>query len=853
MKKDAYANGFPGGGPVQHPDDGLGFGDAGTGVGNSTNVPPNHNHNFTGPWSGNNISDGTPFTNRVNRTLKETSTEDLIQEIKALIKINSRESIELAKQLKNELDQRISRLQRARRAMSAVKTAQQISAKQAVKEMPFTRALFAEHDVDVDLLDDIQVDFEQIPQELLHYALHEIVEDIKQAQTAQPIKGKCPESGKWVYLSQSDMVQNNHKVQCPEGKIHKDKLKNKKPVSVKEYQKKKKTRKKKKSDLNAFVKEAGLPEKIELLKKKYEDKLLSTLRPERGRLPVDEFLNDLFKWIVAEDPTPKKKYIEWIVRQVADGYQEEDEEFRDLLIRFEEAKKSKKIPTDINAYKTVGQLYDAIEEVEAEFGEGWEAGAPVVLDQSPYRVIRLDSFKASQKLCKGTEWCVRAPRMYQQYASQGPLYYIEKSGQPYALAHFESGQFMDPSDSPLRGSRFKEVINLLSPISGMDYQQFLTANVEEPLLRIAKSIAMSYGWYPKESLEEVIEHNVGERWDSQSRYMGQWPDYISKEDAVARAKEIYFSDPDVQRIADKEKQRLDRKLKEKQEQSNPIEASIKHGQQQRSLQFSPAEQRILDKVKEAAESIGAKAYLVGGAVRDRLLGKENADLDFMVEGADNAAEQLALELVEKHNLDSPVKYDRSQAINVVVDDQALDLINAERVFAPLQDADEDSLEGEEEFTTSFDDAFRRDLTINALMYDLSTGKVLDPTGKGLKDIRSRTIRTIISPFVKYKIHATDMLRALRFAATLGFDLAPDMLEAMKQNAQRVTPRDKGGDISNRRIRRELRKAIDNPTHWATLRDLLTQAGLDQILAEDIQDVQQDFDGSVEYHWSDEEK
>ena len=270
----------------------------------------------------------------------------------------------------------------------------------------------------------------------------------------------------------------------------------------------------------------------------------------------------------------------------------------------------------------------------------------------------------------------------------------------------------------------------------------------------------------------------------------------------------------------------------------------KEAQVQSQLVFTEKEKGIIEKVREAAEELDINTFLVGGAVRDKLLGKEEVDMDFVCE---KGAEKIVAYLAQKYGTQVPVQYSRSQAIMITVDEVPLDFINAEMLFRPLKM--DRPLEGEEEFTFSFDDAYRRDLTINTLMYDIRNNKLLDPTGKGLDDLRKGVINTVIDPFIKFKIHAADMLRALRFATVLGFELGPDMIEAMKANAERIVPRDKGGDISNRRIRRELRKAIDTPQHWAKMRELLQQAGLDIILDEDIQDVQTDFKGGIEYHFN----
>jgi len=1003
MKKKSNANGFPGGGPVMHPDDGLGFGSGSDGVSNSMNMPANHSQNFDGPWSGNTVNN-EPFSNRSEKkNPQEKSVEEVIDEIKALIKADTRESRELAKHLKEELDVRVRRLKAARRVYKLTKTAEQTN----IKDLPFTKALFVEHNLSTDSLDQVNVDWDTVPADLLHYALHDAAEFIKggqseekpkmielwffnddkewqlilpphfpeevelkeeimwslgyktkrvevddiehtyrkaspkiktlktnkkpltdeerkkvmdagavwhhgpggakspavwkaevkgktwyvcnthrayqckdtlakaikafdfiqtTAQTAQPIKGKCPKSDKWVYLSQSDMVQQNYKADCPEGKVKVDKLKKKKPVSVKEYTKKKK-KKKKKGSILGFIKEAGLPEKIELLKKKYDKSVRdNALRfiasPGHQDDDLEEVVQKYFDrhigHAIDEDPTSKKKYLEWVFRMLTSGrrgaqYSQmyEEGEIYDLLKRFEAAKGSNKISKDINSYKSLKELYDAVEEVE---GGGYqrESGkdAPVLLDQPPYRVIRLDSYKASAKLCKGTQWCVRAPNMYERYSKDGPLYLIQKDGKPYVMAHYESGQFMDVDDIPLEKSELTKMVSMLEPVTHKGLEDLIKAaidEVEDTVMYFLRKRYLGPVLEGTQSVEQAIYMWVDEM-ASTTDPPPSWSYLLDTEEQQSVVAEMLRSPKAVQKIKDlglESQEEVD-------DRETEVVAHKRFSKQaQQTLQFSSEEEAIFDKVKESAEAVGVQVYLVGGSIRDRLIGKESHDLDFMVEGDEQAAEKLVTHLGQKYNLPDAVKYDRSQAINVALDDQPLDFINAESLFRPLKE--DESMEGEEEFTSSFDDAYRRDLTINSLMYNLQTDEIEDPTGKGLKDLQEGVINTIISPFIKYKIHATDLLRALRFASILGFELGPDMIEAMKQNAERLTPRDRGGDISNRRIRRELRKTIDDPSHWATMRQLLEQVGLSEILADDIKDVQADVIGGIEYQFGEEVK
>lgn len=271
-------------------------------------------------------------------------------------------------------------------------------------------------------------------------------------------------------------------------------------------------------------------------------------------------------------------------------------------------------------------------------------------------------------------------------------------------------------------------------------------------------------------------------------------------------------------------------------------ASLTRLGQLHPLSFTPEEKNIMDKVQAAAEQLGVTVYLAGGILRDKLLGQENNDMDFV---ADKDSEKLAVLLAKQNNLSPPVHMDKSGATMIYMDERHLDLIDAEKVYRPVTG---ESLEqGQEaEMSVFMDDAYRRDLTINSLMYNLHSGKLVDPTGKGLDDLKNKVIRTIIDPHLKYRIHSPDMLRALRFYSTGDFKFAPEMLEAMRENASRVLPRDKGGDISARRIERELRKAFKTPESWARMKGALSEVGLSEYISDQIQAVDDDRRGNIDY-------
>lgn len=104
-------------------------------------------------------------------------------------------------------------------------------------------------------------------------------------------------------------------------------------------------------------------------------------------------------------------------------------------------------------------------------------------------------------------------------------------------------------------------------------------------------------------------------------------------------------------------------------------------------------------------------------------------------------------------------------------------------------------------TSPSEDAFRRDFSVNALYYDISSGDVLDPTG-GLKDLAARTIRTTSAdPAVVLSDDGLRIMRLVRFAAELGFSIEPASLAAAKALSSNL------GDISAERIRDELNKLL----------------------------------------------
>ena len=100
--------------------------------------------------------------------------------------------------------------------------------------------------------------------------------------------------------------------------------------------------------------------------------------------------------------------------------------------------------------------------------------------------------------------------------------------------------------------------------------------------------------------------------------------------------------------------------------------------------------------------------------------------------------------------------------------------------------DRNSRNPETAFGSIEDDCLRRDLTINSLYQNVSTGEILDFSGRGLADLKAHIIRTPMEPDATFDDDPVRILRAIRFAAKYGWDIDPAALEAMKRHCNRLS-------------------------------------------------------------------
>ena len=168
---------------------------------------------------------------------------------------------------------------------------------------------------------------------------------------------------------------------------------------------------------------------------------------------------------------------------------------------------------------------------------------------------------------------------------------------------------------------------------------------------------------------------------------------------------------------------------------------------------------------------GQLAYLVGGSVRDLMLGRRPKDFDV----ATDAHPQQVRDLFRNSRLIGR----RFRLVHVFFGPKNIE-VSTFRKQAEGVTVDDPLIRHDNTFGTPEEDAFRRDFTVNSLFYDPQTFRVIDYAG-GVADLRARLIRTIGDPELRMREDPVRMLRAVRFAAKLGFEIEPATLAAVEQH------------------------------------------------------------------------
>ncbi len=214
--------------------------------------------------------------------------------------------------------------------------------------------------------------------------------------------------------------------------------------------------------------------------------------------------------------------------------------------------------------------------------------------------------------------------------------------------------------------------------------------------------------------------------------------------------------------------------------------------------------RIFNIISDSAHESGVEAYVIGGYVRDCLLGRdlENRDIDIVVDGsgielAKKVASRISPRIKVKVYKNFGTAMFRTKGYTI------------EFVGARKESYSSDSRKPVVENGTLVDDQNRRDFTINALAISLNRhnyGQLIDPFS-GIKDLDKKIIRTPLEPEKTFSDDPLRMLRAIRFSCQLEFNIHPVTFESIKNNADRISI------VSYERITVELNKILlsDRPS------------------------------------------
>lgn len=218
--------------------------------------------------------------------------------------------------------------------------------------------------------------------------------------------------------------------------------------------------------------------------------------------------------------------------------------------------------------------------------------------------------------------------------------------------------------------------------------------------------------------------------------------------------------------------------------------------------IEPQERKIFELVSKAAQELGYPAYVVGGYVRDRLLARPSKDMDIVCVGNGiKLAQALASQL---RPIPRVTVYKRFGTAMLKHRDMEIEFVGARkesyRADSRKPSVEEGSLE---------EDQHRRDFTINALAVSLNEhdyGNIIDPFN-GLAHLEAKLIKTPLEPSKTFSDDPLRMLRAIRFATQLGFEIDPGTLSSISTNSSRINI------VSKERITIELNKIIqtDQPS------------------------------------------
>ncbi|MCJ1385352.1 CCA tRNA nucleotidyltransferase, mitochondrial [Xylographa soralifera] len=282
----------------------------------------------------------------------------------------------------------------------------------------------------------------------------------------------------------------------------------------------------------------------------------------------------------------------------------------------------------------------------------------------------------------------------------------------------------------------------------------------------------------------------------------------------------------------------------------------------RKITLTDHEETLRQLLLDVSEYIGTQGDCIrpqlrftGGWVRDKLLGVESKDIDISIDSMtgyrfgtlmkqylDDPARrtQYGEDVVGRlaQIVANPEKSKHLETVTTKVLGLDIDLVNLRK-----ETYDEDSRNPTMEFGSPEEDALRRDSTVNALFYNLETSEVEDLTKKGLEDMELKVIRTPLSPYQTFKDDPLRILRCIRFASKLGYNIESEAEKSMSDESIKNALRAK---ISRERVGIEIEKMLKGPRPRYAL-SLIDRLGLyDTVFTDPSQEGALVIDTT---HWS----
>ena len=222
---------------------------------------------------------------------------------------------------------------------------------------------------------------------------------------------------------------------------------------------------------------------------------------------------------------------------------------------------------------------------------------------------------------------------------------------------------------------------------------------------------------------------------------------------------------------------------------------------------------------------GFQIYLVGGAVRDAILGIETKDFDFTT----NASSEDSIKMLNKNDYKTTEIGRAFGTIETTVGDYSIH-ITTYREDKYNKDSRKPEIKTSGELET---DLSRRDFTVNAIAYDINNNEIIDPHG-GLKDLSEGLIRTPDTADISFSDDPLRMLRACRFVSTHGFTPNNELFKAISKNVERIEI------VSTERIRDEFTKLLTGKEPSLGLKAFV-ESGLSELIMPELNELKIEVD------------